>query len=134
MTEFLVGEYQLGYRPVRVYADPDDNGGRVEFIPKDKQATKIVIGCDDTWPETFSVLLHEAYECVLSEAGFRYRASPTYSSAASEFLFILSHNQLDEAHTRVAYFLDDVIKPLRLVYDDIQEKKKKQREKAIKKK
>ncbi len=126
MSEIFIGEYQLGYRNIRLYGT-DGTGGSVIMTPKDKKSTQIRIGFNDDWPEVICTLLHEAYELSLVEMNVRYDNSPSFSTESSRFLFLVSHNKLDEVHTRVAYFLVWSQEDLKNAYNKFQKARKKKK-------
>jgi hypothetical protein len=125
MNYIYVGKFTLGLNFVELYANPETMGGSVDFLPeRDKtDLTKIYVGLNDEWPEVLSSLLHEAYEAVLIDQGLRYRPKPSYSSESSNYIFIMTHNQFDEANTRVAFFLKDALPKLEQIYEKEQRKK-----------
>jgi hypothetical protein len=104
-TQYLVGRYKLGFKYVRLIVDTTTANGSVDLVPDDKETTKIVIGIDSPWSESLSVFLHEVYEGTLIDLHTRYKARPSYSDESSDFIFVVSHNQLSEAHERVGVFL-----------------------------
>jgi hypothetical protein len=121
-----VGKFTLGLNFVELYANPKTMGGSVDFLPENRTGlTKIFIGINDEWGEVLSSLLHEAYEASLIDRGLRYRPKPSYSSESSNYVFIMTHNQFDEANTRVAFFLKDALPKLEKVYEKEQRKKRK---------
>jgi hypothetical protein len=121
----LVGVYQLGFRNVELYADTKEDGGHVSLSPG--KITEVVIGIDQHWPDVFGTLLHEAYECVLVDMSTRYKQQPSYSLDASDFIFLITHNQLSEAHDRVANFLVDCEKDFSKMYELLNRKAKRKK-------
>ena len=116
--EKLLGLYQLGLRPVRLYVDAESGNGSVEIIPTDKGPTKVIVGLDHhSFSRAVSVLLHESYEIMLIDQGTRYEPHPAASYEASNFIFVATHNQLDEAHSRVSQFLVAVYTDFKRAYD-----------------
>lgn len=104
-SRILVGHYRIGIRPIRLYVDSDSEGGSVFLTPKDKGPTAVHIGIDCPFEEAIAVLLHEIYELSLIDLNTRYRLAPSYSTESSDFLFVVTHNQLGEAHERIGEFL-----------------------------
>lgn len=105
MRKHLVGVYKLGFRPIRLFVEPQSGNGSVTLVPDDDGSTVVTIGIDCSWCEAVSILLHEAYEAVLIDLNTRYQPAPAYSGESSDFMFITTHNQLSEAHERVGNFL-----------------------------
>lgn len=118
----LVGRYQLGYRPVSLYAVPGDINGSVK-LAGETGTTEIYVGVDDQWPETLSTLLHEVYECVLIDLNTRFKKQPSFSFDTSDYTFFMTHNELSEAHERVAYFLSEAVGPFEKMYEKLSRKK-----------
>lgn len=112
-----VGTFQLGLHNIRLFADPDSTGGHVNLRPEDHGLPRIVVGVDDqNWSDIQATLLHEAYEAVMIDLGTRYSQRPSFSDESSNYIFLLTHNQLDEAHTRVSWFFTKAVPPFKKVY------------------
>lgn len=107
----------MGIRPIRLYVDPKSEDGSVLFTPTDKGATIVTVGVQCRWPEALSVLFHELYEAALIDLNLRYGPKPSYSEEASDFIFLMSHNQLSEAHERMGYCLAYVLPDFEKAYD-----------------
>jgi len=101
----FVGNYKIGYRPVQLFVDTNLPGGSVTLVPEDGKPTSIEIGIGCHLTLAMSTLLHEAYELALIDLNTRYEPQPAYSSESSDFIFVMTHNQLGEAHDRVGEFL-----------------------------
>lgn len=112
MKPIKVGTYQLGTRTIRLYLRPGDSGGSVRFSPPDRGTTKVEVGSGTTWGECIGILFHELYEAVLIDLNARYAAAPTWAESSSSYLFVATHEQLDEAHMRVGECVTDM-------YDDL---------------
>ena len=114
----LVGSYNLGFRPVNLFIDTDRTGGSVELTPEERgKPTAINVGINSPLVIAVSTLLHEAYEACLIDLNARYEPHPAYSSESSDFIFVMSHNQLGEAHDRVGEFLVDTYTAFVLAYN-----------------
>jgi hypothetical protein len=121
----LVGVYQLGFRNVELFADTEEDGGHVSLNPG--KITEIVVGIHMPWADCIGTLLHEVYECVLVDMSTRYKQMPSYSFDSSDFIFLLTHNQLSEAHERVANFLVDAEKDFAKMYELLNRKPRKKK-------
>jgi hypothetical protein len=108
-TEHFVGHYKLGFKYVRLFVQADNVNGSVKLIPEDRGSQKINVGIDAPWSVCLGTLLHEAYESVLIELSTRYELQPSLSNESSDFMFFMTHNQLGEAHDRVAVFLEKAL-------------------------
>src|SRR5260370_42625329 len=125
MGEILIGNFQLGLHNIRLYAEQDGTGGHVDLRPEDKGPAKIVVGADDSnWSDVQSTLLHEVYELVLIDQSTRYTQRPAFSDESSNYIFLLTHNQLDEAHTRVSWFLTRALGSFKKAYHKIWKQKR----------
>jgi hypothetical protein len=127
MDQFLIGTYQLGYRWVDVYAQPDNRGGEFYFIPDDLPANaRIKVGfAYNNIDEPWAVLVHEVCEATLSEMFCRY--IPTYhlvQCASDMYLFKFDHNQFTEFAARIAYLLWNIRKDFESAFELIKEAKK----------
>src|ERR1019366_2439354 len=105
----FVGNYRLGFKWVRLFADNSESGGSVKLIPEDEGSAVVTVGLHGPWEIVFSTLLHELYEAAMIDMGVRYGVSPAMSCESSDFLFVMTHNQLDEAHSRVSGMLIDAL-------------------------
>jgi hypothetical protein len=103
--QHLLGHYELGFRNVRLYVDTDHGNGSVVIVPKDNGSSKIIVGIDSPLYEAVSVLLHELYEAALIDLNTRYKKQPSFSGESSDFVFMMTHNELGEAHERVGTML-----------------------------
>lgn len=125
----IVGNYRLGFRNVRLYLDFESEDSHVILTPKDRGATEICVCADCPFYDSVSGLLHEAYELMLIDLSTRYKVQPSFSFESSDYTFIVTHNQLGEAHDRVGTFLSDVYEDFNKVYEKysrrIQRKKQK---------
>lgn len=117
MKPILVGTYNLGLRPIRLYAHPDKRDGSVKTVPKDRGTTTVDVGIDQIWGRTLGTLLHESYEIVLIDLGTRYEKNPTYSDESSDFMFFMSHNMLGEAHEIVGDFLIEAVPDFQKIHN-----------------
>jgi len=112
-----VGTYRLGFRNVRLFVEYDSPNGSVDFIPDDGGTAIVTVGIDSPLSEAISVLLHELYESILIDLNTRYKKMPSFSSESSDFIFIMTHNQLGEAHERIGIFLTDALPDFMKAYD-----------------
>jgi len=104
-TEHQVGKYRLGFKWVRLVADTNSSGGRVILLPEDKGSPVVYVGIQGPWVLSVTTLLHELYEAALIDLNTRFEMNPSLSSESSEYLFVVTHNQLDEAHEKVGRML-----------------------------
>jgi hypothetical protein len=111
-----VGVYQLGFRMVRLVADFTTGNGCVQVCPDDHGLPQVVVGCDGPWDEVIGTLLHEAYELSFIDLNTRYKARPSWSEESSDFMFIMTHNQLSETCERVGSFIEHALPELSKVY------------------
>ena len=112
----FVGNYRLGFKWVRLFADNSESGGSVKLIPEDEGSAVVTVGLHGPWEIVFSTLLHELYEAAMIDMGVRYGVSPAMSCESSDFLFVMTHNQLDEAHSRVSGMLIDALPAMAKLY------------------
>lgn len=112
----LVGTYHLGFRMVRLICDFTTANGAVFVAPDDHGLPKVMVGGDAPWDEVIGTLLHEAYELTFIDLQTRYKQRPSWSEEASDFIFLMTHNQLSEACERVGSFLDHALPDLRKLY------------------
>lgn len=112
----LVGVFQLGFRMVRLIADFTTANGCVKVCPDDRGLPEVVVGCDTSWSEVCGTFLHEAYELTFIDLQTRYKAQPSWSEESSDFMFIMTHNQLSEACERMGSFVDEALPALGKVY------------------
>lgn len=101
MKPILIGAYQLGFRCFRLYIDPSTANSHVDLTPNDKGACQIFVGVNCPWGEAVGVLLHELYEASFIDLNVRYKKRPSYSNESSDYLFVMTHNELGEAHERI---------------------------------
>jgi hypothetical protein len=130
--QYEVGRWQLGTRYVRLYVETESQDGAVEIFPEDEGTAKIIVGVDQDWETVVATMLHEAYELTLIDLNTRYKCKPSLSVESSDFLFVMTHNQLGEAHERVGAFVAKTIQPMLLIYGKL-DAEKKAREKNAKK-
>ena len=107
-TRYFVGSYRLGFRNTRLFIDTSTANGHVDLSPLDDGTTEVCVGIDCPWSESLSVLLHELYEGTLVDLNTRYKRKPSYSEESSDFIFVMSHNELGEAHERIGTFLAEI--------------------------
>lgn len=119
-----MGTYNIGLRPIRLYANPNSNDGSVNVIPKDNGSTKVNIGIDQSWSRAVATLLHETYEIALIDLNTRFEQNPVYSNESSDFVFFMTHNELGEAHERIGELLENVLPDFRKIYDRHSPRKK----------
>lgn len=124
MKRILVGQYRLGLRNVRVFINPEDSNGSVYVHPKDNGSAKITVGAESSWGTVFGIFLHEVYELTLIDLNVRYKKDPSFSNQSSDYIFFLSHNELNEAHERIGEFLADAIPDFQAVYKKLKKKPK----------
>jgi hypothetical protein len=108
-TEHFIGNYKLGFKYVRLFVQTDSASGSVRLMPDDKGSQKINVGIDSPWATSLGTLLHELYEATLIDLSTRYELQPSLSNESSDFMFFMTHNQLGEAHDRVALFLKSAL-------------------------
>lgn len=120
----LVGKYMLGFRNIRLYLDTESADGSVELLPDDKGSTIVTVGIDCCFAESVGVLLHEIYEASLIDMNTRHKQSPRFSSESSDFIFIVSHNDLGEVHERVGIFMAVAYEEFSELYEKLHKKMK----------
>lgn len=116
MKTHLVGTYELGVRPIRLFVAPEHGNGSVKLTPDDGGSTKVIVGLYCPWKESISILLHELYEATLIDLNTRYECQPSYARGASDFVFFMTHNQLGEAHDRVGDTLIEILPKFEKAY------------------
>ena len=115
----FVGTYMLGLRTVRLYVDTKSASGSVEFLPSDKGAAIVDVGIDCEFSEAVSTLLHEIYEASLIDVNTRFKKSPTFSGESSDYIFVMTHNELGEVHERAGIFLVQAYGDFKRVYEKL---------------
>lgn len=111
-----VGIYQLGFRMVRLIADFTTANGSVMVCPDDHSLPQVIVGCDAPWEEVIGTMLHEAYELSFIDLNTRYKNRPSWSDESSDFIFVMTHNQLSETCERVGSFIEQALPELNKVY------------------
>jgi len=107
-----VGTYFLGYENVRV-ALRSGTGGEFYFTTKDKGCALIMIGQEqDKWHQIVSVLLHEAIEFKLARQGNRFDPSPITTNSHASYVFMMTHEQMEDMASSVGVFLANVLPDL----------------------
>lgn len=119
-----VGKYSIGLRPIRLVVI-DSISGSVEPTPKDGGSTIVNVGINQPWDEAVGVLLHELYEIALIDLNTRYKPKPSYSKESSDYIFLMTHNQLGEAHERLGEIISRCFSDFRMAYDKFNKRKKK---------
>jgi hypothetical protein len=109
LSVHAVGIYRLGFRFVRLAIDNDTANGTVKLIPEDKGTAIVYVGIQCPWENVVTTLLHELYEAALIGLNTRYECCPTLSNESSDFIFLMTHNQLGEAHEHVGHMLVDCL-------------------------
>jgi hypothetical protein len=114
--EHFVGNYRLGFRYVRLVVDNGTANGSVKLIPEDGGTAIVYIGIQIPWENAVTTLLHELYEAALIGLNTRYEQCPTLSNESSDFIFVMAHNQLGEAHEHVGHMLVSCLPALSKAY------------------
>jgi hypothetical protein len=107
---FHVGTYQLGYRYVDLYLEPDSLGGSFQLNsgdPAKQRHATMTLGADhDCMSDLMEVAAHETFEAACQELGCRFKPCTVYVANASDvYYFHLDHNQMSEITARVGNFL-----------------------------
>ena len=119
----VVGTYFLGHENVRV-ALRVGNGGELYFCPKDKGSAIIIVGQDqDRWHQIVAVLLHEAIEFKLARQGNRFDPSPITTTSHASYVFMMTHEQMEDMASSVGPFLADCLPDLAKAWKLITKKK-----------
>ncbi len=118
----LVGKYMLGFRAVRLYVDTKSCSGSVDLLPDDKGSAIVCIGIDCPFEESTATLLHEVYEATLIDINTRYKRTPSFSGESSDYIFVMTHNELGEAHERVGVFMVEAYEDFKEIYEKLQRK------------
>lgn len=126
--KIFVGTYRLGLRNVKLYASLDD-GGQVRLFPKKRGVPEVYVGIGESWTDALTTLLHEAYELALIDLRTRYEHAPGGSEETSDFIFLMTHNELGKAHEVVADFIIDASHDLGMIYNREKKKREKERKK-----
>jgi len=111
MKPVIVGTYDLGGEPVKLWLRPG-TGGSCRGRGHEKM-TRMEIGADhDDWSDIFEVALHEATEFVGVRLGCQYSPFVDYSQDMTARLIVQTHAQHSEICARAGAFLADC-------YDDL---------------
>lgn len=123
MEPFKIGTYQLGYRWVDVFADPEKFDGSFFMHPgENKDHSEIRVGCAGQLDEPYAVLVHEVIEAACVDVGVRFIPSSVYVKSASDvYRFFFDHNQFTEIAARVSWFLWQCNTDFRAALDLIRE-------------
>jgi len=122
INKILVGTYQLGLRNIKVFADPNTASGSVIMMPENKGVAEVNVGIAKSWAETVSTFLHEAFELSFIDLNGRYSQSPGFCQEASDFIFLVTHNQFSDAGERVSELLVKALPALEKIYKKNQKK------------
>lgn len=118
-----VGTYFLGHENVRVALRPG-TGGEFFFCPKDKGSALIMVGHDqDRWHQIVAVLLHEAIEFKLARQGNRFDPAPITTTSHASYVFMMTHEQMEDMASAVGLFLTDVLPDLAKAWKTVKKKK-----------
>lgn len=105
MKPFLIGRYQLGWRMVNLWAEPELLGGNFNLC-RNRQDAQIHIGMDHRDPaEVFAVLCHEVWEMVMDELCCALTPKAFEPNASDTYQFHFNHNQHTEISSRASYFV-----------------------------
>lgn len=122
--QVLIGTYHLGEEGIRLYGMTDNNGGESYFSPDDSGKPVIKVGLSDNdWDYTVSILLHETLEFALLRSSTGYKPIQDTRSSTLNRLFVLSHQQLDEACERQAVFIASALPELATAWKKNQKRK-----------
>jgi hypothetical protein len=104
LTRFLIGRYQLGWRMVNVYADPNLLGGHFNLCRHGAEP-QITIGMDHrSADESYGVLVHETLEMLMDDMGCAFIPKVFETNASDTYRFMFNHNQHTEISSRAAHF------------------------------
>jgi hypothetical protein len=105
MKPFKIGTYQLGYRMVDLWGNPDKCGALFNLCKSQKPAM-IETGLKYQDPsEAFGVLCHEVWEMVMQDMGCALTPLAFMPQASDTGMFVFNHNQHTEISARASYFL-----------------------------
>ena len=124
---FKIGTYQLGWRWVDVYAEPGHTGGWFYFMPDGGQShTRIRVGFDySDIDDSFCILVHEAMEALIDDAGCRMRPTSNFCRNASDlYRFAFDHNQMTDIAAKLGCFLWSIRKDFEAAFELVQETRK----------
>ena len=114
-----VGTYFIGHENVRIAFRPG-NGGEFYLSPKDKGCALIVIGCEQNdWNTLVGVLLHEAIEFKLARQGNRFDPSPITTTSNASYMFMMTHEQMEDMASAVGPFLADCLPTVAKVWKTV---------------
>lgn len=101
-----IGTYQLGYRWVDLYYDPETTGGNFTWVPKGKSHSEMVIGFNYGYSDKpYGTLFHEALEAAAADVNGRFNREGFDGDASDVVVFMFDHNQHSEISARVSYFI-----------------------------
>lgn len=125
--EFLIGNYQLGYRMVDLYAMPDKLGGHYNLCYDGKHPfMKIGMDYDDV-RISHSVLTHEVMEMTMADMDCSFKSMGFEGNASDCRWFFMNHNNFTEIASRSSWFLFNAHADFLAAFKKVSQWKKKQR-------
>lgn len=111
----LVGTYDLGMHPVKLFIDTELDGGRFN-TSNDSHVGEMVVGMSDEWSVMMEVLMHESFEALALSMELRFSPSVDYSESSSNCIFVMTHEQMGEIIARVGKFMADCLESFARAY------------------
>lgn len=103
--DFLIGEYQLGYRMVDLWAIPNNEGGSCNLCMGNNKSW-IKVGMDyDHFDRPYMVLFHEVMELCMIDLGVSYKPLAFEPDVSDVRHFMYNHNQHTEIASRTSWFI-----------------------------
>jgi len=102
-----LGTYQLGWRWVDVYLNPNEAGAEFQVMPGGKGSNaRIILGLGQPQIESaWGNLNHESLEMTLTLLGCRWRPDDQFSCDASDtYVFSFNHDMFSEAVAQSSVF------------------------------
>jgi len=113
----LIGNYTLGIERIDLFVDPDQDGATFVLCPEPGKGLPWICcgynygaGANEklgTWHVVLAGLLHEALEFCFARLGCRFTDTAQESLSSSRFVFMLGHEQFEEAITRTGNFISE---------------------------
>lgn len=123
MKEKLLGKYQLGYRMVEVYINPESYGGWFNLCLS-KQNPQIHLGLKESNFGVFMGLVcHEAWEMAAQDMRLVYKPLSFEEAASDCVSFAYNHNQHTEVCSKVGWFIYCIYEDLKKAHKEAHKRK-----------
>lgn len=100
----LVGRYQLGWRMVNLYINPQATGASFNICLNEQDAF-IIVGYDPQYYQSFVWLCHEVFEMAADDEKCVFRPKAFEDGASDVVHIFMNHNQYTEVAAKSGYFI-----------------------------